>query len=105
MAAVESEYPINPANAPRKHERRDTTMRCLCAKPALNIRQAGESSLDSNVTMIVMQFYCSNCGHPQRCAGVADEFSIHEPWSDDGGNTIMVPLVPEGEEPLMVSMQ
>jgi hypothetical protein len=108
MAVVESEYPIDSANAPRKHERRETKMRCLCERVHASI--IGGYDPQSNVRILTMRVECANpeCRRQFRAVGINDgtgEDDCYEPCSIDHGITTLIPLVPEDEEPLMVSMQ
>lgn len=61
----------------------------------------GEQFLDSNIRMIQVRVVCLGCGRGFRAVGVHPGLSIDGPSTMDDGATIMMPIVPVGEEPDM----
>ena len=81
-------------------------MRCLCERVHASI--TGDYDPATNVRVLTMRVKCAKCGKPFRAVGAHDgtgSDDCYEPCSIDDGITMLIPIVPEGEVPLVEPMQ
>jgi hypothetical protein len=71
----------------------------ICPHANMRLSRGGEQFLDSNIKVIHLRFVCEGCGQHFRAIGVHDGISIDAPSTKDNGSTVMIPIVPVGEEP------
>jgi hypothetical protein len=71
----------------------------ICPCTNLRLSHGGEQFFDSNIRVMHIRFECVGCGQRFRALGVHDGMSIDAPSTRDGGETLMMPIVPVGEEP------
>ncbi len=71
----------------------------VCPHNNLRTYAVGEQFLDSNIRVFRLRVECMACDQAFRAVGVRDGVSIDAPSSLDGGETMVIPMVPSDETP------